>query len=228
MHYICFQSVCCAALICGSISSGHAQRSDLFSTKPVEKKSPVTSKLDEVERKAEGLGAYSVSSLSHSLSTGDIVEIKVYQEDELTTKARIDSDGKIAMPLLGAIRVGGQSVEQAQTLIRDLLSRDYLHTPQVSLTVVEFAKKRFSVLGEVNNPGFYMMPEGESMTVLQAIAMAGGFTPFARSGKVAIKRKISGGDKIIQVDGKAMARNARTPGLEIQSGDTIYVNLSIF
>ncbi len=201
--------------------------------KPVDKKllsDPLSasSKLDKIQNQAEALGVYSTASLSHQLTTGDVVELKVYQEDELNTKARVDDQGKIGLPLLGAIKVSGRSVEQAQNVIRDLLEQDYLHTPQVSLTVIEFAKKRFSVLGEVNQPGFFMMPEGESMTVLQAIAMAGGFTPFARSGKIAIKRKINGKEEIINVDAKGMAKKERAPTLEIQSGDTIYVNLSIF
>lgn len=187
-----------------------------------------SAKLDQIQQQAEQLGAYSSASANHQLTTGDVVEVKVYQEDELNAKARVDDEGKIGLPLLGAVKVSGSSVAQAQDIIRSLLEKDYLYSPQVSLTMVEFAKKRFSVLGEVNQPGFFMMPEGETMTVLQAIAMAGGFTPYARSGKIAIKRRINGREEIINVDAKGMAKKERAPTLEIQNGDTIYVNLSIF
>lgn len=195
-----------------------------------EKKSrnATSSLLDDIQKKSEALGVYSQSSLSHTLGEGDVVEIKVYQEDELTTKARVDSEGKVAMPLLGAIKVGGRSVETAQNRIRDLLERDYLRAPQVSMTLIEFSKKRFSVLGEVNQPGFFMIPEGESMNVLQAIASAGGFTPYARSGDIVVKRKVNGQEETIRVDAKAIAKKKRAPNLEIQGGDAIYVNQSFF
>lgn len=193
--------------------------------KPVD---PSTALLDEIQKKAESLGAYSQASLGHTLGEGDVIEIRVYQEDELTTKARVDSQGKISMPLLGAISVGGQSVEKAQNLIRDLLEKDYLRAPQVSLTLVEFAKERFSVLGEVNHPGFFMIPEGETMSVLQAIAQAGGFTPYARSGEIVVKRKVNGREETIRVDAKSMAKKKQAPTLQIRGGDAIYVNQSIF
>jgi polysaccharide biosynthesis/export protein len=119
-------------------------------------------------------------------------------------------------------------VEKAQNRIRDLLERDYLRSPQVSMTLIEFAKKRYSVLGEVNQPGFFMIPEGETMTVLQAIAAAGGFTPYARSGEIIVKRKVNGQEEIIRVDAKAIAKKKRLPGLEIRGGDAIYVNQSLF
>jgi polysaccharide export outer membrane protein len=184
--------------------------------------------LDEIQKKSEALGVYSQASLGHTLGEGDVVEIKVYQEDELTTKSRVDSEGKITMPLLGAIHVGGRSMEAAQKLVRDLLERDYLRSPQVSMTLIEFAKERFSVLGEVNQPGFFMIPEGESMNVLQAIATAGGFTPYARSGEIIVKRKLNGREETIRVDAKEMAKTKRAPSLEIRGGDAIYVKQSLF
>lgn len=206
-----------------------------FSTAPpsalsVEKKAAdnTSALLDEIQKKSEALGVYSQSSLGHTLAEGDVVEIKVYQEDELTTKARVDREGKITMPLLGAIKVGGSSMEKAQKLVRDLLEKDYLRSPQVSMTLIEFAKNRFSVLGEVNQPGFFMIPEGETMTVLQAIATAGGFTPYARSGEIIVKRKINGREETIRVDAKDMAKKKRAPTMEIKGGDAIYVNQSLF
>jgi polysaccharide export outer membrane protein len=211
-------------------SKGLRFSTDSPSMQSTEKKNEksTTSLLDDIQKKSEALGVYSQSSLSHTLSEGDVVEIKVYQEDELTTKARVDSEGKVAMPLLGAIKIGGNSVETAQNQIRDLLEKDYLRAPQVSMTLIEFAKKRFSVLGEVNQPGFFMIPEGETMSVLQAIASAGGFTPYARSGEIIVKRKVNGREETIRVDAKAMAKKKRAPSLEIQGGDAIYVNQSLF
>jgi polysaccharide biosynthesis/export protein len=196
---------------------------------PSREKMPEEKRLDELERIAAAIDARAaVSSAGHKLAEGDVVEIKVYQEDELNSRARVDGDGMVSMPLLGAIQVGGKTIDQAQAFVRDLLARDYLHFPQVSLTVIELAKKRFSIMGEVNQPGVYAFPEGEALTLPQALAMAGGFTPFARSGKITIKRKANGKDVVLEVNGKAMARKTKEGILEVQPGDSIWVYQSIF
>lgn len=187
-----------------------------------------TVKLDRIQKLSEELKARPISSPSHRLIEGDVIEVKVYQEDELTTRARLDGDGSISIPLLGLIKVGGRTVDQAQSLIRDRLEEDYLHHPQVSLVVLEFAKKRFSVVGEVNQPGFYLFPEGERMTLLQAVAMAGGLTPFARSGKVTIKRIQDGKESVLEANVKAMSKKQKTPMIDVRPGDAILVHQSLF
>lgn len=162
------------------------------------------------------------------LAPGDVIELKVYQEDELSGRVRVDGDGTVTLPLLGAVKVSGKSVEEASKTIRDLLARDYLFDPHVTLTVAEFAKKRFSVMGEVKIPGFYLIPEGETINVLQALSMAGGYTAFSRGTRIQVKRIVNGSEVVLWVDAKSMARKKNTAPLEILPGDAITVNSNIF
>ena len=93
------------------------------------------------------------ASPQYVLRVGDVVQVKVYQEDDLTQVSRIGSDGTISIPLLGSVKVVSNSVDAASAIVRELLAKDYLVNPQVSLNVTEFAKRRFTVLGQVQRPG---------------------------------------------------------------------------
>jgi polysaccharide export outer membrane protein len=164
---------------------------------------------------------------NYLLSPNDVVNIKVFQEDDLLTTTRVANDGTIVFPLLGTVRIGGQSIEQATAKIRDLLEQDYLVQPQVTITVTQFAKRRFSVLGEVNKPGTYELPEDKAMNLLQAISMAGGYTRLGNPGKITVRRQAGGKEQTFTVDAKSMARdNSRI--FEILPEDTITVPESIF
>lgn len=162
------------------------------------------------------------------LAPGDVIELKVYQEDELNGRVRVDGNGTVTLPLLGAVKVSGKTVEETSGFIRDLLERDYLFEPHVTVTVAEFAKKRFSVMGEVKVPGFYVIPESETINVLQALSMAGGYTAFSRGTRIQVKRIVGGKEVVLWVDAKAMARKKNIAPLEILPGDAITVNSNIF
>src|SRR5271170_6053271 len=134
----------------------------------------------------------SKESQSYVLAPNDVVQIKVYQEDDLETKARVGQDGTISFPLIGVVPIGGKTVEQAGALIREKLDKDYLVNPQITLIVVEYSKRRFIVLGQVQKPGSFEIPSEESVTLLEAIAMAGGYTRLADKANVKVTR-IAGG-----------------------------------
>src|SRR4051812_12546573 len=84
---------------------------------------------------------------NYRLTPQDVVKVTVFREDELTTTARIAEDGTIKMPLIGTVKVGGRSVSEAASQIEVALEKDYLVHPQVSVSVTEFAKRRFTVMG---------------------------------------------------------------------------------
>jgi len=164
---------------------------------------------------------------TYRLCPNDVLRVKVFQEDDLTTELRLGKDGSATFPLLGVINLGGKTVDEAAANIRELLGKDYLVNPQVTLTVTEYAKRRFTVLGQVQKPGSYDIPSEESVTLLQAIAMAGGFGRLAVQSKVTITRTI-GGKKTLIVDLKSAANDPNIKPFEILAEDTIFVAERVF
>jgi protein involved in polysaccharide export with SLBB domain len=164
---------------------------------------------------------------SYILSPNDQIQIEVFQEEDLRTSAKISKEGTITFPLLGNVKLAGLTMSQATSRLTELLKRDFLVNPRVSMSVVSFSKKRFTVLGQVNSPGIKEMPDQESLDLLEAIGMAGGYTRIANPSKITVKRREGGTESVIQVDGKAMARG-NGKGFQIKPGDTITVAESIF
>src|SRR6266567_8150882 len=163
------------------------------------------------------------ASTNYLLAANDVIHIKVYREEELDSTVRLAKDGTIIFPLIGSLQVGGKTTAQATALVRDLLAKDYLVNPQVSLSIVEFAKRRFTVLGEVQRPGAYDLPEDQSLNLLQAISMAGGYTRIAAPGKVTVQRQEGEKRLIFSLDAKSMAKDKNMRVFEILPEDTLTV-----
>jgi polysaccharide export outer membrane protein len=168
-------------------------------------------------------GSAIVASPQYVLRQGDVVEVKVYQEDDLTSVSRIGRDGTITMPLLGSVKVVSNSLETATVTIRDLLAKDYLVNPQVTLNITEFAKRRFTVLGQVQRPGTYEMPADDNVTLLQAIAAAGGYTRIGNPKKVTLMRTVGSSNKVLSMDAEAMLQDKTQKPFEIRPDDVIVV-----
>lgn len=134
-------------------------------------------------------------SASYKLSPSDLVMIKVYQEDDLERELRIANDGTIDFPLIGVVEIGGKTINEASDLIRKSLQKDYLVNPQVSINIMEYAKRKFTVLGNVNKPGSYEIPPEEKVDLQEAIAIAGGTTRIGNPAKVTITRVTPNGGK---------------------------------
>ena len=158
---------------------------------------------------------------------GELVQIKVFQEPDLDTAVRIPGDGHINSALIGEVALAGQSVQQATRAIRDRLQTRFLVNPQVSITVVEPAKRLFTVLGQVQRPGTYRFPEQQDLDLLQVIGIAGGYTRLADPGRIILKRRYPG-PKIILLDGKRMARGEIGGPFSMRSGEVITVGERLF
>jgi polysaccharide export outer membrane protein len=169
-----------------------------------------------------------VASQTYVLSPNDMVLVKVYQEDDLETKMRVAKDGTSTFPLIGVVQIGGKTIQQATTLIRDALGKDYLVNPQITMTVVEYAKRRFTVLGQVQKPGTFEIPNEESVTLLQAIAMAGGYTRLANRGGVVVTRTVAGRKVSHTLDVKLATSDADSKPFEILPEDTIMIPERLF
>ena len=99
----------------------------------------------------------SVSS-GYRLSSNDLIHIRVFQEDELETVARVGRDGTIPFPMLGTLSVGGKTLPETTSAVT-LALKEYLVRPQVAVRVVEYTKRKFTVLGQVNRPGTFDLPD---------------------------------------------------------------------
>lgn len=134
-------------------------------------------------------------SVRYELGSGDQIRVIVYGEEDLSGEFELDGTGIISMPLIGAIKVGGLDLDKAELLIAEKLADGYLINPRVSVEVMNY--RPFYILGEVKKPGSYPFVNG--MTILNAVALASGFTYRAAKKKITITRKIGGVETDIDV-----------------------------
>jgi protein involved in polysaccharide export with SLBB domain len=163
------------------------------------------------------------------LGANDQVAVEVFGEDDLRTNGRLNAEGNLSLPLLGSVHLAGLTLTQATARVTELYARDYLINPKVNVMLVGYAKRRFTVLGQVNRPGSFEMPDGSpgGIDLLEAVAMAGGYTRIAAPERITVRRRGTKGDEVLKVDGKRMARGTGST-FKVLPGDTITVGESIF
>jgi polysaccharide biosynthesis/export protein len=164
------------------------------------------------------------------LTPNDQVAVEVYGENDLHTNGRLNGEGNLSVPLLGSIHLAGLTVPQAASKLTELYGRDYLVSPKVNVMLIGYAKRRFSMLGQVNHPGSFEMPDESpgGIDLLEAIAMAGGYTRIAAPERVSVRRhNATGGDQILKVNAKRLVKGSGGSFL-VQPGDTVTVGESIF
>jgi len=163
------------------------------------------------------------------LSPTDQVTVEVFGEDDLRTSGRLNPEGNLSVPLLGSIHLAGLTLTQAASKLTELYSRDYLVNPKINVTLISYAKRRFSILGQVNRPGSIEMPETseEGIDLLEAIALAGGYTRIASPERITVRRQNASGDQIFKVNAKRFTKG-KGGGFLVEPGDTINVGESIF
>ena len=173
----------------------------------------------------------SVSAPSgYVLSPNDQVAVEVFGEDDLRTNSRLNGEGNLSLPLLGSVHLSGLTLSQAASKLTELYGRDYLVNPKVNVTLAGYAKRRFTILGQVNRPGSYDMPDGspEGVDLLEAIAMAGGYTRIAAPERVSVRRhNPNGTEDLVKVDAKRLAHKGGGEFL-VRPGDTVTVAESLF
>ena len=118
------------------------------------------------------------------LGAGDKVRVTVYGEDDLTGEYAVDGNGFIALPLIGQVKAAGLSGPALQTSIAAAFANGYLNNPRVSVEVTAY--RPFYIIGQVNKPGEY--PYVNGMTALNAVALAGGYTPSASNSYVYVRK----------------------------------------
>ncbi len=152
----------------------------------------------------------------YSVGPGDKLRVTVFDEPGLTGEYAVGVDGGLALPLIDAIEANGKSTSQLVGIIaRHLQDGGYVLSPRVSVEILEH--RPFYILGEVGKPGEY--PYSGALTLDQAVAIAGGFTPRANTKQVYLKRQDSSEKVKVRLDGTA---------LKIAPGDTITIREAFF
>ena len=164
---------------------------------------------------------------NYLLSPNDLVEVKVFQEDDMDWTVRVTKDSTVNLPLVGSVSVSRKTPADLGEVVKTKLHDGYLVHPQVTVSVLEFSKRCFTILGEVNKPGQIDFPDNTEVDVLQAIGMAGGYTKQANPARVYVKRHVGDREVVVTVDAKRMARREASP-FKVLPGDTITVGETIF
>ncbi len=168
---------------------------------------------------AEGRGTAS------TLGSGDLLEVRVYQETDLSGAFRVSPEGNIDYPLCGRVTVLNKSSSQAADAISACLKNGFLKNPQVTVLVREYTSKKVFVLGEISKPGTF--PYEENMSIIQAVTLAGGFTKLAAKNGTSVTRLISGQETRVRVP-VAEIEQGREKNFQLQPGDIVFVPESFF
>jgi len=154
----------------------------------------------------------------------DVLDINVYQEQDLSGTFRVSANGHIPFPLVGDVQVAGLTPPQAQEKLEALLRDGYLKRPQVAVTVKEYRSKGVSVLGAVNNPGAYQLSGGR-VALLDLLSMAGGVSLEEGSKSLILLRPEANGETkstTINLD-RLLKEGDPSLNVTLQPHDAIYV-----
>ncbi len=158
---------------------------------------------------------------SFVIGTGDVLAIDVWKEAELSRVVPVRSDGRISLPLIGELQAGGQTPKQLEREIAAKL-KDYISEPEVTVIVQEIKSQKFNVLGMVMRPGSYALTK--PMTVMDAIAMAGGLRDFAKQKDIYVLRRSGRGQVRLPFNYKDVVKGHNSAqNVELESNDTIVI-----
>ena len=155
------------------------------------------------------------------LGPEDVIEVFVWKEPDLSTTAVVRPDGKVSLPLIGELHTSGKTAVELQKEIFQKLAQ-YVAEPVVNVIVKEVNSAKVSVLGEVKTPGMYKIKD--RATLLDAIALAGGFTEYAKRNKVTVIRPVTAGEqKLIKLNVDDQIKRGESELFYIMPYDKIYV-----
>jgi polysaccharide biosynthesis/export protein len=191
------------------------------SAAPAPAASPTTTAAVETPSgKVAPIGGYPLAS-DYIIGPEDLLMITVWKNEALSRTLPVRPDGKISLPLLADVHAAGLTPMQLRDKIANALS-EFMPNPEVAVSVAEVRSYRVSVLGEVQKPG--VMQLKADTTVLEAIALAGGFRDFASPGKIMILRKdAKGATQKIPFNYNRVVKDNRSQDFTLKSGDVVVV-----
>ena len=172
---------------------------------------------------AQKLDQQDPGSYEYRIGPMDVIEVQVFQAEELSREARVNTQGYVSLPLIGGVKVAGLTTSEAERQIEKVLGEKYLQDPHVTVFIKAYESQKITVEGWVKNPGVF--PLKGKTTFLQAIANAKGMDRLADFSEVAIFRTVNG-----KTRGYILSYTKVRSGQQIdpvlQSGDIIVVNRS--
>jgi polysaccharide export outer membrane protein len=156
----------------------------------------------------------------YRLGAGDKIRIEVYRDAQLSQSVQVRPDGKVTLPLIGDVDASGKTPAELDDAITEAL-KEYVNNPSVTVIVVEATAATAYVVGGVNQPGAVQL-QG-NVTVLQALAMAGGLSDFADRKNIRILRKSASGTETIPFNYKEAIRGSTAAATLLRAGDTVVV-----
>jgi protein involved in polysaccharide export with SLBB domain len=160
-----------------------------------------------------------------TLGPGDVIEVRVFREQEISGIYQVGSDGDVLFPLCERVVVGGLGANAAAEKFRDCLAAGFMRDPQVTVLVREYNSKKVFVFGEVQKPGTFTYQDG--MSVVQAVTLAGGFTRTAARNSTSVTRRVRGQEVKVKVNVQDIALG-KVPNFTLEPGDIVYVPESMF
>ena len=161
-----------------------------------------------------------------ALGPGDVFEVRVFQEIDVSGIHRVGPDGTIEFPLCGKVALGGlTAAAAAEAIAACLRNGKFYKNPQVSVFLKELNSRKVFVFGEVQKPGTF--PYEDGMAVVQALALAGGFSKLAAKNSCTVTRLVAGTETRIKVPVDDIV-SGRAPGFTLLPGDILYVPESLF
>ncbi|MGC1484118.1 MAG: polysaccharide biosynthesis/export family protein [Candidatus Acidiferrum sp.] len=158
---------------------------------------------------------------NYSIAPDDVLTVDVWKEPEISRTVPVRRDGKISLPLLNDVQAAGLTPTQLGSEIVEKLRATIVH-PQVTVIVAQMSSLRIYILGQVTRAGAYPLAPG--MTAVQALSIAGGFTPYANLKKIHIMRSENGVSKMLPMNYKEVISGRKTQqNIALKSGDTIIV-----
>ena len=159
---------------------------------------------------------------SYVIGAEDVIDVFVWKEPDMSKTVPVRPDGMISLPLVGEVKAAGYTPVQLQDVLADSMKK-YVSEPQVTVVVEKVASLNFNIVGEVNHPGYF--PLTRRMTVLDAIALAGGFRDFAKTSKIYVLRTAANGSQERLPFNYKQVIKGQNPqqNIELQPKDTIVV-----
>jgi polysaccharide export outer membrane protein len=158
---------------------------------------------------------------SFVIGNDDVLAINVWKEPDISRSIPVRSDGKISLPLVGEVQAAGLTPLKLEKDIAEKL-KSYISEPEVTVMVQQVNSQKFNILGQVNKPGSYVI--ANSPTVLDAIALAGGFRDFAKKKAMYVLRHGASGEVRLAFNYKDVSQGKNMEqNVKLQPGDTIIV-----